>query len=173
MTSYNPKQQYLIPPEAVFGLNPLLKYELLFKTLEPYLAGCFPSKIRGSPPVSEEALLNVLTYKNVKQLPTLFDLASTLIDNPRLAITCGLPTNKSLYSIEERLSSFLEDIPNRLLQIIRISLVNQLIELKEVSGNFLSIDSAAVPVGVRENNIKASMNDRFNKNKPPKRDHEA
>jgi hypothetical protein len=170
MTTYNPKQQYLIPPEAVFGLNPLRKYELLFETLEPCLAGCFPSKIRGRPPVSKEALLNVLIYKNVKQLPTLFDLASTLIDNPRLAITCGLAPNKSLYSIEERLSSFLEDIPNSLMHIIRINLVNQLIELKEISGNFLSIDSSAVPVVVRENNLKASMNDRFNKSKPPKRD---
>lgn len=173
MTTYNPKQQYLIPPEAVFGLNLLRKYELLFKTLEPCLAGCFPSKIRGRPPVSKEALLNVLIYKNVKQLPTLFDLASTLIDNPRLAITCGLAPNKSLYSIEERLPSFLEDIPNSLMQIIRINLVNQLIELKEISGNFLFIDSSAVPVVVRENNLKASMNDRFNKSKPPKGDHKA
>jgi hypothetical protein len=170
MTTYNPKQQYCISPETVFGLNPLRKYELLFETLEPCLAGCFPSKIRGRPPVSKEALLNVLIYKNVKQLPTLFDLASTLIDNPRLAITCGLAPNKSLYSIEERLSSFLEDIPNSLMQTIRIKLVNQLIEIKEISGNFLSIDSSAVPVVVRENNLKASMNDRFNKSKPPKRD---
>jgi hypothetical protein len=173
MTTYNSKQQYFIPPEAVFGLNPLRKYELLFETLEPCLAGCFPSTIRGRPPVSKEALLNVLIYKNLKQLPTLFDLASTLIDNPRLAITCGIAPNKSLYSIEERLSSFLEDIPNSLMHIIGINLVNQLIELKEISGNFLSIDSSAVPVVVRENNLKASMNDRFNKSKPPKGDHKA
>jgi len=56
MTTYNPKQQYLISPEAVFGLNPLRKYELLFETLEHCLAGCFPSKIRGRPPVSKEIL---------------------------------------------------------------------------------------------------------------------
>jgi len=173
MSPYNPKQQYLISPEAVFDLKPLRKYELLSETLEPCLAGCFPSKKKGRRPVSKEALLNALIYKNVKQLPTFFDLASTLIDNPRLATTCGLPPNKSLYSLEERLSSFLEDTPNRLLQIIRVNLVNQLIEFKEISGTFLSIDSAAVPVVVRENNLNTSVKDRFDKSKPPKREPEA
>jgi hypothetical protein len=173
MTPYNFKQQYLISPEAVFGLNPLRKYELLFETLEPCLAGCFPSKTRGRQPLSRQALLNALIYKNVKQLPTLFDLASTLIDHPRLAATCGLPPNRSLWSLEERLSSFLEDIPNRVLQTIRINLVKYLIERKEISGTFLSIDSAAVPVVVKENNLKTSMKDRFDKSKLPKRDPEA
>jgi len=46
MPTHNPKQQYLISPEAVFGLNPLRKYELLFEKLEPCLTNCFPSKIR-------------------------------------------------------------------------------------------------------------------------------
>jgi len=173
MTPYNPKQRYLIAPEAVFGLNPLRKYELLFETLEPCCARCFPSKTRGRPPVSKEALLNALIYKNLKQLPTLFDLASALIDHPRFAATCGLPPNRSLWSLEERLSSFLEDIPNSVLQIIRVNLVKHLIGYKEISGTFLSIDSAAVPVVVRENNLKTSMNNRFDKSKPPKRDPEA
>jgi hypothetical protein len=173
MSHYNPKQLYLISPEAVFGLNPLRKYELLFETLEACLAGCFPLKMRGRPPVSKEALLHALIYKNVKQLPTLFDLASTLMDNPRLAATCGLLPNKNLYSLEERLSSFLEDIPNSVMQAIRANLVKQLIELKEISGTFLSIDSAAVPVVVKENNLKALMKDRFNMSAPPKRDPQA
>jgi hypothetical protein len=173
MTPYNFKQQYLISPEAVFGLNPLRKYELLFETLEPCCAGCFPSKPRGRRPLAREALLNALIYKNVKQLPTLFDLASTLIDNPRLAATCGLPPNKSLWSLEERLSAFLEDIPNRALQTIRVNLVKHLIERKEISGSFLSIDSAAVPVVVKANNLKTAMKDRFDKSKPPRRDPEA
>jgi hypothetical protein len=173
MTPYNPKQRYLISPEAVFGLNPLRKYELLFETLEPCLVGCFPSKPRGRRPLARETLLNALIYKNLKQLPTLFDLASTLVDHPRLAATCGLPPNKSLWSLEERLSSFLEDIPNRALQTIRVNLVKHLIERKEISGTFLSIDSAAVPVVVKANNLKTSMKDRFDKSKPPKRDPEA
>lgn len=100
MTPYNPKQQYIISPEAVFGLSPLRKYELLFETLEPWFAGCLPAKIRGRRPVSRQALLNALIYKNIKQLPTLFDLTSSLVDSPRLAATCALPPNKSLYSLE-------------------------------------------------------------------------
>ena len=59
------------------------------------------------------------------------------------------------------------------MQSIRINLVNQLIQIKEISGHFLSIDSAPVPIVVRENNLKTSMKDRFNKTKPPKRDPEA
>jgi hypothetical protein len=160
MTLYNPKQRYLLSPEAVFALKPLRKYELLFETLEPSFADCFTPKTRGRPSISKPALLNALIYKNLKQLPTLFELATSLVDNPSLATTCGLLPNKSLYSLEERLSSFLRDIPNSLLQTIKINLVNQLIQIKEISGRFLSIDSAAVPIIVKENNLKTSMKDR-------------
>jgi hypothetical protein len=173
MTRHNPRQKYLISPEALFGLQPLRKYELLFETLEPCGAHCLTSKGRGRPPTSKQALLNALIYKSLKQLPTLFDLASTLIDNPRLALTCGLPPNKSLYSLEQGLSSFLKDFHNELLQTIRINLLNQLIEFSEISGTFLSIDSAAIPVVVKEDNLKASIKDRFDKSKPAKRDPEA
>lgn len=111
MTPHNPKQNFLVSPEDIFGLKPLRKYELLFETFEPCLAGCLPSKTRGRSAVSKPALLKTLIYKNLKQLPTLFDLASSLIDNPNLAATCGLLPNKSLYSLVERLSSFLKDTP--------------------------------------------------------------
>ena len=59
------------------------------------------------------------------------------------------------------------------MQIIRVNLLKQLIELKEISGTFLSIDSVAVPVVVKENNLKTSMNNRFNTSTPPKRDPQA
>ena len=95
------------------------------------------------------------------------------MDNPRLAIACGLRPIKNLYSIEERLSSFLRHTPNGILQNIRNNLVDHLIKIKGISGTFLSIDSAPVPVIVKENNLKASVNDRFDKTKPPKRDPEA
>lgn len=173
MNQFNPRQKYLIPPEEIFDLKPLRKYELIFEILESSLIGCFPSKKRGRPPTSKKALLNTLIYKNLKQLPTIFDLASTLADNPSLAITCGLNPIKNLYSIEERLSSFLQDTPNHILQNIRINLANQLIQIKEISGTFLSIDSAPVPILVKENNLKTSMINRFNKTKPPKRDPES
>lgn len=173
MTSYNPKQRYLLSPEDIFDLKPLRKYELLFDALEPCLAACFPANTTGRPPTPKQALLNALIYKNLKQLPTLFDLASSLLDNPPLAATCGLLPNKSLYSLEQRFSSFLKDVPNGHLQNIRINLLSELIRLKEISGTFLSIDSAAVPVVVRENNLKTSMKDRFDKNSLPKRDPQA
>lgn len=173
MTRHNSKQKYLISPEDLFGLQPLRKYELLFETLEPCLADCFSSKTRGRPPSSKQALLNALIYKGLKQLPTLFDLASTLIDNPQLATTCGLLPNNSFYSLEQRLSSFLKNVPNELLQTIRINLLHQLIEFNEITGSFLSIDSAAIPVVVKENNLKASVKGRFDKSKPPKRDPQA
>ena len=173
MNLWNPKQKFLISPEEIFNLQPFRKYELVFETLEPSLAGCFHFKKQGRPPTSKHALLNALIYKNLKQLPTLFDLASTLVDNPRLAIACGLRPIKNLYSIEERLSSFLRLTPNGILQTIRTNLVDHLIKTKGISGTFLSIDSAPVPVMVKENNLKASVNDRFDKTKPPKRDPEA
>ncbi len=173
MNLWNPKQKFLISPEEIFNLQPLRKYELVFETLEPAVAGCFQSTKRGRPPTSKHALLNALIYKNLKQLPTLFDLASTLVDNPRLAIACGLRPIKNLYSIEERLSSFMRHTPNGILQNIRTNLVDHLIKIKGISGTFLSIDSAPVPVIVKENNLKASVNDRFDKTKPPKRDPEA
>lgn len=173
MNLWHPKQNFLICPEQIYDLQPLRKYELVFETLEPSLAGCFQSKKQGRPPTSKHALLNALVYKNLKQLPTLFDLASTLVDNPRLAITCGLRPVKNLYSIEERLSSFLRNTPNSILQNIRTTLVDHLIKTKGISGTFLSIDSAPVPLIVKENNLKASVNDRFDKTKPLKRDPEA
>jgi hypothetical protein len=170
MYPYNPKQKYLLSPEIVFDLKPLRKYELLFETLEPCLDDCFNSKTKGRPSASKPALLNALIYKNLKQLPTLFDLATCLVDNPSLATTCGLLPNRTPSSLEERLSAFLKNAPNELLHTIRTNLVNHLIALHEISGHFLSIDSAAVPVVVRENNLKISIKDRFNKTKPPKRD---
>ncbi|MBW1667520.1 MAG: transposase [Deltaproteobacteria bacterium] len=173
MTRHNSKQKYLISPEYLIGLQPLRKYELPFETLEPCLADCFTSKTRGRPPTSKQALLNALIYKGLKQLPTLFDLASTLIDNPQLATTCGLLPNSSLYSLEQRLSSFSKNVPNELQQTIRINLLHQLIEFNEITGSFLSIDSPAIPVVVKDNNLKASVKDRFDKSKPPKKDPQA
>ena len=33
MNRFNPKQKYLIPPEEIFDLKPLRKYELIFEIL--------------------------------------------------------------------------------------------------------------------------------------------
>ena len=111
MTPYNPEEQYFISPEAFFGLKPLRKYELLCKTLEFYLAGCFRSKRRARRSVSRQAPLNALIYKNVKQLPTLSDLGSTPVDNPRLA-AIALPLMKKIATTPSKAKiSFLLIIP--------------------------------------------------------------
>jgi len=111
MTPYNPRQLYLISRKAVLGLNPLRKYELLFKTLELCLAGCFRSKTRARRSVSRQAPLNALIYKNVKQLPTLSDLGSTPVDNPRFA-AIALPLMKKIATTPSKAKiSFLLIIP--------------------------------------------------------------
>jgi len=51
----------------------------------------------------------------------------------------------------------LDGIPDRFLHIIRVSLITHLIELKEISSSFLSTDSSAVPVVIRENKLKVSV----------------
>jgi len=58
------------------------------------------------------------------------------------------------------------------MQTIRVNLIDQLIESKEDFGIFLSIDSAAVPLIVREKNFKTYVKNQFDKSKPPKRDSE-
>ena len=67
MTTYNPKQRYLISPEVVFNLKPLRKYELLFESLEPSLAHCFPKKTKGRPSTPKQALRNALLYHRALQ----------------------------------------------------------------------------------------------------------
>ena len=42
-----------------------------------------------------------------------------------------------------------------------------------VSGKYLTIDASPVPIQCRENNLKTSVRDRFNKLYPPKADPEA
>ncbi len=70
----------------------------------------------------------------------------------------------------ENFSAFLQDTSNSTIQKIRESLVLKLIELGEIKGNYLSFDSCNIPVKVKENNLKTSVKERFNKNKIPKRD---
>jgi len=53
---------------------------------------------------------------------------------------------------------------------VRDSLVNELIELKEIKETYLTFDSSNIPVKVKENNLKTSIKDRFSKNKKPKGD---
>lgn len=172
MNSINPSQVDLLSLEHLADVNPLKKYDILFQHLPTHLIESSVSS-SGRPPVSKAALLKALIYKNLKPLPTLFDTAVDLIDNPSIAMRCGLLPGNNPHAIKERLSTFLHDTHNCLLQNVKLALIKQLIDLKEISGYILSIDSCPIPAHVRENNLKTSVKNRFDKSKSPLGDPDA
>lgn len=169
---FNPKQKILLSAEYLLDINPLKKYEILFDNLV-----CSRLEINlhkaGRPPVPKSALLKALIYKNLKPLPTLLDLSVDLIDNPSAALKCGLNPSSNPDALKERFSSFLKDTPNDFLQAVKNSLVFELINLKQIAGEILSIDSCNILANVKENNLKTSCKDRFDKFKIPKGDPDA
>jgi len=170
MSTFNPQQKILFSAEYLLDINPLKKYELLFDHLN-----CSPIEkplSEGRPPVSKSGLLRSLIYKNLKPLPTLYDLAVEFVDNPNLSLKCGLNPSEHPSALVERLSSFLRDTPNDTLQLIRKSLVRELIRWGQITGRLLSIDSCPILANVKENNLKTSVKDRFDKTKLPKGDPE-
>jgi len=173
MKSFNPSQKLLLPPEDIFDIHPQKKYQILFSYLDSSPLENFNPHGLGRPPISKESLLKTLIYKNLKTLPTLYDLAVDLIDNPYLALQCGLIAGANPNTIKERLSSFLRNTPNPLLQKIKNTLISELISLGEITGHFLSIDSCHILANVKENNLKTSVKDRFNKSKKLKGDPDA
>lgn len=52
-------------------------------------------------------------------------------------------------------------------------MIHQLVDLKIIDGQFLSIDSCPIFANVKENNLKTNVKDRFNKTKFPKGDLDA
>ena len=65
------------------------------------------------------------------------------------------------------------DTGNSIFQKARDSLISKLIEFKEIKGTYLTFDSSNIPVKVKENNLKTSIKNRFDKNKRPKGDPES
>jgi hypothetical protein len=168
MTTFNPQQKILFSAEYLLDIHPLKKYELLFDNLNS--SPLEKPLSEGRPPVSKSGLLRALVYKNLKPLPTLYDLAVELVDNPALSLKFGLNPPQHPSPLVERLSSFLRDTTNDSLQQIRKSLVRELIQLEQITGRFLSIDSCPILANVKENNLKTSVKDRFDKTKFPKGD---
>jgi len=173
MKTFNPRQRLLLSAEYLLDINPLKKYQILFNNLD-----CFPLESPnlsrgGRPPVSKSALLRALIYKNLKPLPTLYDLAVDLIDNPSICLKCGLQPSSNPHALKERFSHFLKDTPNQSLQLIKSSLVSELIDLGQIQGHHLSIDGCPIFANVKENNLKTSIKDRFLKAKVPKGDPDA
>jgi hypothetical protein len=142
------------------------KFELLFSLLK------FPkdiSKPKRRPPHPKFALLNALIYKNLRTISTLLELSREIKNYPQVAQICGFASFPSI----ERFSAFLKDTPNQILQSIRENLVRELISLNQIKGQFISADSCPIKTNVKENNLKTSVANRFDKTKFPKGDPEA
>ncbi len=149
-------------------LPPRIAYQHLFE----YLPTVASSQHLGRPLTDFNALLRSFVYRCLRCLPTISDLAYSLRENPSLVEAVGLDPFAPVPSVE-RFSAWLRSTPNELLQQIRVALVSQLLHRGAIQGSIVALDGSAVPSAVRENNLKTSVTDRFNKNRPPKGDTEA
>jgi len=136
-----------------------VRYNLLFEHLPP-----LAEKRSGicRPPFSINAILKALIYKALSQLPSLSELAFGLRNNPSLSQILGFNPYRSLPSVE-RFSRFLRDTDNQILQAVRWQLINTLIEEEVIKGERIAVDSCPIPVQVKQNNLKTSVKDRFDK----------
>lgn len=74
---------------------------------------------------------------------------------------------------KERFSHFLRTTPNNKLQVIRFLLVQQLLEEGVITGKSIALDSCPIKANVKENNLKTSVKNRFDKTRIPKGDPDA
>jgi len=168
MDHFNPDQKILLSAEYLFDVKTFSEYETLFSHLPsiPEKRG----KI-GRPKVSSLSSLKCFIYKSISGVKDLSELRRALLNNPSLCLKCGF--DPSHLPPIERFSSFLRDTPQAFFKRIETELVRKLMDYGVVSGKYLTIDASPVPIQCRENNLKASTKDRFNKLYPPKADSEA
>jgi Transposase DDE domain len=150
-------------------LPPAINYEKLFENL-PMLQENIHKTGRHS--VSRNNLLKALIYKSLRRFPYLSDLTFELNNNPSISKALGFNPLAPAPSTE-RFSSFLHDTDHNELNLIQQLLVQELIKVGVISGNSIAIDSCPIVVSLRENNLKTSMADRFDKAKIPKGDPDA
>ena len=162
----NMEQLGLIP---VDNLPPKIKYGLLFEHL-PSL--CLREKVRGRRPFPRDALLKAFIYKTLRRVNTLTDLTFELQSNPSICQAVGLNPYRTPPSIE-RYSEFLHATPHPILQDIRNQLGQSLVEEKVILGKYLLMDSCPIVVNARENNLKTSVSNRFDKTRSLKADPDA
>ena len=84
------------------------------------------------------------------------------IRNPGVSKALGFRPLAPIPSVE-RFSSFLRDMYNQELKTLHQQLVKSLIEAKVITGKSIAIDSCPIVVPLKENNLKTSMKDRFDK----------
>jgi len=159
-------QRWLIPPESI---PPSVRYEKLFENLPS-----IPSKApgRGRPTVSKEALLKGLIYRSLRGIHKLVELEFELLNNPSMAEPLGLNPLKKPPS-DERFSDFIRSNPNGYFQIVRETLVQELINEGVISGRGIGLDSCPIEASVKENNLKTSTKDRYEKHHLPSGDKDA
>lgn len=150
-------------------LPPVVKYEKLFENL-PILKENIPKT--GRRPVSRNSLLRALIYKSLRRFPYLADLTFELNNNPSVSKALGFYPLAPAPSIE-RFSSFLHDTKHCELRSLHKQLVLKLINTGVISGSSIAIDSCPIVVPLKENNLKTSLADRFDKTKIPKGDPDA
>jgi len=150
-------------------LPPAVKYEKLFENL-PMLQENIPKT--GRRPVSKNSMLKSLIYKSLRRFPYLTDLTFELNNNPSVSKALGFYPLEPAPSTE-RFSSFLHDTKHHELISIRQQLVQELIKAGAISANSISIDSCPIVALLKENNLKTSVSDRFDKNRIPAGDHDA
>jgi hypothetical protein len=151
-------QRSLIPAEAI---PPRVKYEKLFENLPEISATRFQ---RGRPPISKESLLKGLIYSNLRGIDKLVELEFELLNNPSMAEPLGLDPLKKPPS-DERFSEFLRSNPNGYFQQVRKLLVQELINEGIISGTGIGFDSCSIEARVKENNLKTSTKDRYDKHR--------
>jgi len=117
-------------------------------------------------------MLKALIYKSLRRFPYLSDLTFELNNNPSVSKALGFYPMIPAPSTE-RFSSFLHDTIHHELISIRQQLVQELINVGVISGNSIAIDSCPIVAILKENNLKTSMSDRFNKTRIPAGDLDA
>ena len=150
-------------------LPPAVKYEKLFENL-PMLQENIPKT--GRRPVSKNSMLKALIYKSLRRFPYLADLTFELNNNPSVSKALGFYPLAPVPSTE-RFSSFLHDTNHYELNSVHKQLVQELIKAGAISGNSIAIDSCPIVALLKENNLKTSVSDRFDKTKIPAGDPDA
>jgi transposase len=150
-------------------LPPAVKYEKLFDNL-PMLKENIPKT--GRRPISRNCMFKGLIYKSLRRFPYLTDLSFELNNNPSVSKALGFNPMKPAPSTE-RFSSFLHDTDHHEFTSIRQQLAQELIKAGAVPGDSIAIDSCPIVALLKENNLKTSIVDRFDKTKKPAGDRDA
>ena len=109
---------------------------------------------------------------NLRGITKLVELEFELRNNPSIAEPLGLSPLKRPPS-DEQFSEFLRAYPNEYFQRVREALVHHLITERVISGTGIAVDSCPIEALVRENNLKTSVNNRYDKYHLPSGDRDA